>query len=298
MGDFLNDTIGDWIWPHDLGIADWYIGHDRPLQALAVFEHLYARMRRDEFDPQDRARELRGVLICLFDLCVETGLTGRARYVAELIGDYRADGLIDLSTHTEVVSKESGLRFREVGEFMDEEREKAREGLRGKHGRLLDSLHLATQKLVVDAELWSHPRLMSLEPTAAPRHLTLAIEAEFHYKVIEPRRPSVKSALDKFIGKGKPLKDNHSCSPGQILHLIKESGSNPLARAVLGSIREWWDNGREESEEALSLVAQHRERLFHVSSGGAYSPEDCVEFLHAVHASGWVFRFLQTVQPR
>jgi hypothetical protein len=295
-GDFLNDTVGCWEDPCDLGMAEWYVDHDRPMHALAVFEHLYAQARCDELNLGDQERDLGLVLTRLFDLCIECGITGRARYVAELIRDYHEDGLIDLSAYAEVFSKASGLRYRELGELVDEEREKARDRLRGEHGHLLDSLHAVTQKLVVDAELWSVPRLMSLEPTAAPRHWTLAIETEFHYRVVEPRKPLMKPVLEELFH--KCLKDNHSCSPGEILHLIRKSRSNPLIKAVLPNMYERWVRGREQSEEALGIVVEHRKRLVHAGAGGVYGPEDCAQFLHTVHASGWVFQFLQAVQPR
>ena len=291
---FLKKTFGfetSWEWPCSLGLAQWYLFHDKPNHAIAVYEHLYTQIRRMELAEYEDTYER--CLLKLLDLCVEEGLTERARHVAELIGDYHDDGLISLDAYADVLLEKDALRYREMGEVIERDREEAKKRLRREIGPLFAVLHDTTRKHVIEAELWGQGQLKGIDPIDAPLHWALAIESEFHYKIYNPNQ----EVLGKLLGEFRP-KPGRTCGVGQISKLIEVSGSNPDNKTnnVEKTIPAWHN---------LVLVPDHvrilkgisldRNQIAHVSSEGPYTKESSLEFVKHVRNSGWIFKFLSSL---
>ncbi len=295
---FLANAYGhetNWEWPCNVGIADWYVSNNKLEHAIAVYEHLYAQIRRGEMaEYEENYQEW---LLHLFQLSSDRGLTLRARHVAELIGDYYTDGLISPVAYAEILAAQDGLRYRELEELIDGDRHSVEQRLRTEVGPLIDGIHSATRNHIIDAEVWSHSRLQDTEPTISPRRFALAIEAEFHYKVFEPNRIVLEPALRSPTHRAPRVE--HCCDLGQILHLVRLSNHVLPVKGIFSRL-----NGGPgltivpNTCDVLDLVRTHRNQFSHSGSGGLYSKEKCGEFLKTVKASGWIFSFLSALQPR
>ena len=226
---FLKRAFGfetSWEWPCNFGLAQWYLFHDKPSHAIAVYEHLYTQIRRNELAEYEDTYER--CLLKLFDLCVEQGLTERARHVAELIGDHHDDGLISVDAYANVLAEQAALRYREMRDVIERDREEAKKNLRHEIGPLFAGLHDTTRKLAIEAELWSQGRLKGIDPIAAPLRWTLAIESEFHYKIYNTNQ----EVLGKLLGDFRP-NPGRTCGVGQIRKLIEISDSSPIKKAIV-----------------------------------------------------------------
>lgn len=283
------DCETSWEWPVNLAMAQWYQSKGMLAHAIAVYEHLYTEIRGGELrEYQDVFQEC---LTSLFQVCEERGMISRARHVAELIGDYYQDGLIDAATYAEVLAIQGALKYREMGRIINEDRDIAKQRLFNEHGSLLNGLHPPTVKLIIEAEVWSHFRVLGLDPSAAPLCWTLAIEAEFHSKVFRPYRQILENAFDT------PPKKHQSCSIGQILHLIGNYESKPFMRSEYIRSGAPTDFISEENRNITKIINEHREQFAHITQKGIYTSNRCKEFLRIVRDSGWIFRFLKSLQP-
>jgi hypothetical protein len=98
-----------------------------------------------------------------------------------------------------------------------------------------------------------------------------------------------------------PLRPGQSCSIGQIAQVLKRAGSGrppdafvtAVFRALHGS--QLFSRGQLHIPE---LMPTHRARIAHITGGGPYSLENSTRFISEVRDSGWVFRFLDAIQPR
>jgi len=290
---FLKRAFGfetSWEWPCSFGLAQWYLFHDKLSHAIAVYEHLYTQIRRMELAEYEDNYER--CLLKLLNLCVEEGLTERARHVAELIGDYHDDGLISLDAYADVLLEKDALRYREMGEVIERDREEAKKNLRREIGSLLAGLHDTTRKHVIEAELWSQGQLKGIDPIAAPLHWALAIESEFHHKIYNPNQ----EVLGELLGVFRP-KPGRTCGVGQISKLIEVSSSSPIKKAIVEKKISAWRNlvAVPGLVRILKEISKDRNRIAHVASEGPYTKENSVEFVKHVRNSGWIFRFLSSL---
>lgn len=290
---FLKRVFGletSWEWPCSFGLAQWYLLHDKLSHAVAVYEHLYTQIRRMELAEYEDTYER--CLLKLFDLCVEEGLAERARHVAELIGDYHDDGLISLDAYADVLLEKDSLRYREMGETIERDREEAKKNLHREIGSLFARLHDTTRKHVIEAELWSRGQPKGIDPIAAPLHWALAIESEFHHKIFSPNQ----EVLGNLLGEFRP-KHGKTCGVGQISKLIEVTGSSPIRKAIVEKKISAWRNlvSVPDLVKILKEISKDRNRIAHVSSEGPYTKENSVEFVEHFRNSGWIFRFLSSL---
>lgn len=120
--DFLRRALESdtsWEWPCNVGMAEWYSEHERPLHAIAVYEHLLREIHRKGLDESESeyCGEFQEWLQRLFQLCRDRGLTERALYVAELICDFQSEGFFGAAECAEVIASTPALwrRKREIG---------------------------------------------------------------------------------------------------------------------------------------------------------------------------------------
>ena len=293
---FLKRAFGfetSWEWPCNFGLAQWYLFHDKPSHAIAVYEHLYTQIRRNELAEYEDTYER--CLLKLLDLCIEEGLTERARHIAELIGDYYDDGLISLDAYADVLLEKDALRYREMGKVIERDREEAKKNLRHEIGPLFAGLHDATRKLVIEAELWSQGQLKGIDPIAAPLHWALAIESEFHHRVYEAR----KHRLDGILGEARRPKGRRTCGIGHMLVLVKETCSDPIKRPLVEREIPAWRKllAVPHIVEKLNVIKEHRDQIAHDTERGMYTQARCSEFVRQIRESGWIIKFMQAIQP-
>ena len=228
--NFLEDNGLSLDWPLHEGFVQWYGSAEMPLHEIAVLEHLLTMHRQGELAPGES--DLEGWLLSLFQLCVRQNLAPRARHVAELIGDYHEDGFVSPSGYAEVLAQQSGLRYLEFGQAIEDDRVEVERRLRSDYVSLFQDLHEATRSLVIDAELWSKANLRAIEPAASPRRWALVVEAEFNAKVFQPNRNALEPALREG-NSDRRLRPSQSCSIGQIDRLIRISRRGDMAGATV-----------------------------------------------------------------
>ncbi len=272
-------------------IALWYYSQKMWTHAISVYEHLYAEIRGTE-----RVNELDWHGWWVFQLwraCLKGGRRRRAQQLCNRIMEYLDDGLLSGDYRLEFLLSEIDLRHDTLSEQIAQERCEAEARLLSKYPALLSEVHKHSKSLFIEAELWAVPWLRELEPTAAPRRWALAIEKEFHCKVIEPNWRALEGILKDVV------KKDQSLSPGQISYLIKNSGSNLGIKAVFAALRGGAVlSPRSGTIEKLNLVAEHRKHMGHAHKGGLYDKNMCEQFLVAICDSEWVFQFLEAIQPR
>ncbi len=276
-------------------IALWYFCREMWSHAVAVYEHVY-RLIRDVSLPNLQEWHAQWVLQ-LWRSCIKRGLYKRAFELTGRLREYQGDGDISPEDYLEILQKENELRYRDQRDLFDRERAFAKKRLSIEHGPLLDCLDRTTREYVVEAELWSHPELRTLEPTAAPRRWALAVECEFHRKVFEPDR----SILEKYLQGNKsesPLRRGQTCSVGQIAGILRGARLNKLVGAVFMKLRGSRDFTANDRLDIDRVIVEHRKQIAHVTEHGIYTPEECEKFVRLVRDSGWVFRFLAALQPR
>jgi hypothetical protein len=208
---------------------------------------------------------------------------------------------VSLSGYAEILSQQSGLRYREFGQAIEEDRVEVERRLRSDYVPLFQNLHATTRSLVIDAELWSKANLRDIEPAAGPLRWAKAIEAEFNAKVFQPNRDKLELALQE----GRPAQRSQraqSCSIGEIGFLIRISDRDDRTRATIRTVFERLLGGHElHTDRNLAIpwiLLDHRNQIAHVTNRGLYARVNCDEFLRVVRESGWVFRFLKAIQPR
>lgn len=182
---FESDTA--WEWPCNVGIAEWYAAHERPLHAIAVSEHLLKQIQRKGLDESEREyiSEFQEWLQRLFQLCQRQRLTERALHVAGLIGDYHEQGFFGSAEYAEVIASIPTLQHHEANEIIEKECDETVRRYRHEFGDLLAKLHPETARCLILAERVSVASIRGTDPSAAPLCWTLAIESEFHHKVYE-----------------------------------------------------------------------------------------------------------------
>jgi hypothetical protein len=297
--NFLEDNGSDLDWHLHQGFVQWFRSNEMPLHEIAVLEHARAEYCLGRLAPDEGFLE--SWLFSLFQLCVRQNFIPRARYVAELIGDYHEDGFVSYGVYDEILDQQSALRYRELGQAIEEDRVEVERRLCSEYGPLFQNLHEVTRSLAIDAELWSKANLRAIEPAAGPRRWALATEAEFHEKVFQPNRHVLESALSggnpyRRLGRGR------SCSVGQIAHLIERSHEGGMGSAAILGVFDRTRGGphfaRGGRLDLPQILLDHRDKIAHVTERGSYIPADCNEFLRVVCESGWAFRFLEAIQPR
>jgi hypothetical protein len=222
----------------------------------------------------------------LWKSCVRRGLTQRTRELFGRIAEYYDDGEITFADYCEVSSKDSELRYSEIGKTIDRDRNLSRARLILEFGDMFDNLHPLTRNLVIDAELWSDGRMQNLEPSTGPLRWALAIESEFHHKIYNPNQ----EVLGNLLGELHP-KHGKTCGVGQISKLIEISRSS-VEEPVPGWYRLL---SVPDLVKTLRGISRDRNQMVHVSSEGPYTKENSVEFVEHVRNSGWIFRFLSSL---
>jgi hypothetical protein len=164
--------------------------------SIEVYEHILSEIIGGDPNYRDGAEEC---LFRLFEYYTNRTSTHRAREILTLIRTFNENGLVSDALYYEVLSQETELFYRELGQAVEQDRRLAEERLRLEHGDMFEKLHAITRSHVVDAELWSDDRMRNLGPSAGPRRWVLAVESEFHHKVFQPKVQSWKE-LYKEIG--------------------------------------------------------------------------------------------------
>lgn len=300
--DFLRRALESdtsWEWPCNVGMAEWYSEHERPLHAIAVYEHLLREIHRKGLDESEGeyCGAFQEWLQRLFQLCRDRGLTERALYVAELIYDFQSEGFFGAAECAEVIASTPALRRREFGETIKRERDEASRRYRYDFASLSIKLHKDTERCLVQAELMSVPSILPVDPSAAPRCWCLAIESEFHHKLYE--NEEVRYRLDGILGEKRRPRRGKSCGIGQILTLIEETYSHPSRRPVLEKEIPAWRRllAVPNVIETLKVVKKHRDQVVHVTESGMYTADRCREFLEVIRKDRWIIRLLQAIQP-
>lgn len=292
---FLEENGKSLDWPLLEGFVQWYRSAEMPLHEIAVLEHARAEYLGGRLSPDEGFLE--PWFLSLFQLCIRQNLIPRARYVAELIGDFYEDSLVSLGGYAEVLAHQGTLCYRELGQAIKADRGEVERSLRSGYSPLFQNLHETTRSLVIDADLWSKENLRAIEPAAGPRRWALAVEAEFHEKVFQPNRNALELALREG-NPGSQLRPSQTCSIGQIDRLIRISRRGDGAGATIRTVFDRL-TGRLEFRAGGELdipriLLEHRNQIAH----GSYTPAQCNEFLRVIRESGWVFRFLEAIQPR
>ena len=156
---------------------------------------------------------------------------------------------------------------------------------------LLEQLYFLTRRLVINAEAWSSDRWQGIEPSAGPRHWALALESEFHHKVFEPNRQFLESAARTH--ERDPVR---TCGLGNMIKLAESASLE--TRSLLGNLRGGEFLASPYNLANLKLVREHRNVIAHVRKGQVYSVATCSEFLRLIRRTGWIFQFLEAIQPR
>jgi|CXWL01.1.fsa_nt_gi hypothetical protein len=293
-GVFREDS--SWEWPCNMGMAEWYAEHDRPLHALAVYEHLLREVQKRGLDESkgEYCDELQKWLQRLFDLCQHQGLIERAIQVAGLISDFYEEGVIGPVEYAEVLASLPALRRRELGETIERERVEAEKRYREAFGELVAKLHDDTKRILIRAEVVSTEAVRKIDPSAAPLCWSLAIEAEFHRKVYERN----KDRLDSILGDKRP-KHKQTCGIGQILLLVEKTIGDSLRRPLIEREVALWRSllAVPHILEILTLVKEHRNQIAHVAERGIYTLGRSTEFVKEVRETGWLAKFLSALQP-
>lgn len=270
-------------------MAEWYVDHEMVGHAIAVYEHLYSEIRgrlRDECS-EDIGPWLMGLLY----LCRDKGLYSRARHLCEAIEDYHNDRVVSDDSFIEIALFRTDLKYRELRGTFQEDRRLARERLAMEHRELLEGLHPTTKTLVLDAELWSDDHWRSLEPGLAPLYWSKAVESEFHRKVYQPKR----CQLESMLGARAP-RHGQTCGLGHMIELIGSASSNPGVGFLLAQLRD--PELVRSATSVLRTIKRHRDDVAHVRAEKVYSVAQCEEFLRVVRGYSWVFKFLESIQPR
>jgi hypothetical protein len=297
--DFVRQQLGcggsldesEWTAQCDGVMARGFEHLEKTTQAASVYEHILAEIIRGNPDYHGEAEPC---LLNLFKYYNAKGLTKRARELAMLMGMWNEEGLIDPESYFYVLEQDTRLSYKERGEIVDRDRDLARERLKLEFGDTIDRLHSSTKSLVIDAELWSDPRMQSLEPFAGPLRWALAIESEFHHKIYSPNR----EVLGNLLGEERP-KIEQTCGLGQIIKLIK-SGSNQISRTMLEKKLPVWHEFVSVSDlgTMLKRISDDRNQIAHASSKGTYTKKNSSEFVRVVRKSGWIFQFLSSMTIR
>jgi len=294
-GAFESNT--SWEWPCNVGIAEWYAAHGRPLHSVAVYEHLLREVHQRGLNEAEGeyCGALQEWLQRLFQLCQHQGLTERALHIAELIGDFHGEGVIGPAEYAEVLASIPALRRREAREAIEKERAEADRRYREDFGDLITELHDDTKRCLVQAEVMSAASIRHIDPSAAPLCWSLAIESEFHHKVYEAR----KHRLDGILGETRRPKGRRTCGIGQMLVLVKETYSDPIKRPLVEREIPAWQKllAVPDIVETLNVIKEHRDQIAHVTERGMYTQARCSEFVRRIRESGWIIKFMQAIQP-
>ena len=291
---FLDQTGIEFGWPLNVGMAEWYVERRKVDHAITVFEHLYSNVRRGVLHHGEYEDQLESWLMDLLVLCQQRNLPRRASHVCEVMEDFYNDGYVSIKAYTESLSISPQLIHAGIRNQINSDRRTTQNRLENECGPLLDNLHPLTKKLLVEAELWSSDHWRNIEPWAAPLRWALAIESEFHERVFNPNRERIESAL----GDHAPRRDQ-VCGLGQIIEVIKKAASNNIGlRIILGKMRDSDIFASQETLRKLRVVRKHRNQVSHVRGDGVYSVGNCCDFLREIREEGWVFKFLEALQPR
>lgn len=296
---FLGGVIGEnssWEWPCNVGMAEWYAEHDRPLHAIAVYEHLLREVHKIGLDESEGeyCGKVQQWLQQLFDLCRRQGLAHRAIHVAGLIGDFHEEGVVGAVEYAEVLASIPALHRHELRETLEREHVEAERRYREVFCGLVAELHDDTKRILVQAELVSTETVRKIDPSAAPLCWALAVESEFHHKVYRRN----KDRLDSILGERRP-RSKQTCGIGHIALLVEKTISDPLKRPLVEKAIAPWRKllSVHHILEILTLIQEHRNQIAHVVERGIYTLERSNEFVKRVRESGWLTEFLSALQP-
>lgn len=288
------DEVGVAVaWPVNWGIAQWYAEHEMIGHAVAVYEHLYSKVRRGEIGRGEFRDDLGVILSQLMRLCVDAGLIFRARHLCEIIEDLYEDRAIGFDEYSESALCASELRYREVERTSDSDRSSTEDRLRTERGALWGQLCGRTRRHILDAEFWSSAHWKHVCPSGAPHAWCLAVESEFHCKVFQPNTKRL-SEVTGFVAP-RPGK---TCGLGQIHWLLQSAASNDGVQRILSGFRGAERLWSTETVGKIWVLKDHRNEIAHVCEGGVYSEARCTEFLETVRDADWAYRFLAALQPR
>lgn len=290
--EFIERENGDFTWPLNEGMADWYTDRGMVSHAIAVYEHLYSCVRRGELH-QECSDNFEPWLVNLLNLCRQRNLPQRARHLCEVIEDFYNDGYVSLVSYAEALSLLPELTHAGIRQTIESDRTSTKRRLLSEHGALLDQLHHLTKKLVVEAELWSDAHWREVEPPAAPLRWALALESEFHHKVFIPYRRELGTVL----GDRAP-RPQQTCGLSQMIELVEKAGSNVGVKIVLETLHGGERLASGGTLNRLKTIRDHRNAIAHVRTGKAYTAGQCSEFLRTIGEYGWVFEFLTAIQPK
>ncbi|RMH30832.1 MAG: hypothetical protein D6690_18045 [Nitrospirae bacterium] len=286
---FLKENEWDsFIAPEHLGMAEWYESHSMTSHAIAVYEYLYLRSFVEMND--DMPRDFCDISTLLM-LCKERKLLHRARYFCEVIEDlYLADKIVSLEDYADAVLIKKVVNSYAILETLDSDKRSITDRLNLEKGKLLHVLHPRTQSLVIDATVWSSEPWRKLEPATAILYWAKAIEAEFRFKVYEPNQRHINQ-YQTFEGppKGK------NCTLGQISKLLYPS-SNLGLKTVFARLQDAAWIISQEARNPLETLQKHRNQSAHAGSS-SYTPRESQRCLREIYESGWIWRFLQALQP-
>lgn len=291
---FLKRSEREFSWPLNAGMAEWYARHHMVSHAIAVYEHLYACIRRGELH-EECPESFEEWLVDLLHLCQERNLTWRTRHLCEVIEDFYHDGYVSTGSYVEALSLLPELSRAAIRQEIESDRASTEQRLRSEQRELLDELHHLTRKLLVEAELWSDPHWREVEPSAAPLRRALALESEFHHKVFLPHRRE----LETLLGDNAPG-PKRTCGLSQMIELLEKAGSNTMGATIVREVLQTLHGGRRlasnETLRRLRTIRDHRNAIAHVRRGRPYTTVQCSEFLRIVRDSHWAFEFLTDIQ--
>ena len=279
----------EWNLTCDLVMARYFERLDKTAQSISVYEHILSEIIGGDPNYRDGAEDC---LFKLFEHYVKEESSRRARDILTSIRNFNETGWVSDERYYAILPQETELFYRELGEAVDRDRRLVEERLRLEIGDTFEKLHPLTKGYIVEAELWSDDRMRNLEPTAGPRRWTLAIEAEFHFKVYEPHRNELASAL------GRSPK---TCGPRDVSDLLKLSHSSLVAGKVISQVFKRLSGHRTVASfaniDTLEVICEHRKQIAHVATLGPYTFERCNAFMKKIRESEWIFTFLSSLQP-
>ena len=298
---FLNKVDIAFDWPLSEGMAGWYEKREMYAHAIAVYEHLYTLVRREELEHGDfdqrsdssQRSSLETWLTSLVKLYSRQKQPERARHLGELIEDYYIDGYVSLGSYTETLSILPELNHTAIARQFHSDLDEVRKTLKDEYGPLLEDLHDRTKEMVVEAELWSNKHWININPWSIPRCWALSIESEFHHKVFMRNRPQIENLL----GDDAP-RPNQVCGLGHIIKVIRNAGSNVGLKCLFAEMRGSQFLASLDTFAKLDRVRDDRNRIAHISERKTYTSKEGRNFLREIRESKWIFDFLDALQPR
>lgn len=301
---FLDNNEVNFIWPLNAGMAEWYEEHKMEFCAIAVYEHMYSFYRKGELlkeigDDESLYNMLEDCLNRLMYLCCKRNLLQRARHICEIIEDFYLDGNVSIEAYTNTLPLLYELNHASIGQQIESDRLETKNRLeKDEYSPLLDRLHGRTKYLIVEAELWSKDHWRNVMPSVAPLLWAQVIESEFHQKVYRLHK---EKGLQAILEDRAPKRDQ-TCRLGPMIEILTKAGAsnNPGLKIILNGVHDGSSLTSSETIRKLKILFDHRNNVAHVreKEEKAYTSNQCSDFLKEIRETGWVFKFLEALQPR